>query len=57
MQSELMDSAYEMAAKGRELIAAGRTAQANALLTGYMSESFGRAMEIASNLEQKAIAQ
>lgn len=54
LQRELMESAYEMARRGRELIDGGKPGQASALLSGYMSESFGRAMEIAASLERQA---
>jgi hypothetical protein len=43
-----MESAYEMARKGREMIEGGNSEQANALLSGLMSENFNRAIKIAS---------
>ena len=55
LQRELMETAYEMARRGRDLIDGGKPGQANALLSGYMSESFGRAMEIATSLERQVI--
>ena len=53
LQRELMESAIEMARRGRDLIDGGKPGQASALLSGYMSENFGRAMEIAASLERK----
>lgn len=56
LQRELMESAIDMACRGRDLIDGGNPGQANALLSGYMSESFSRAMEIAASLERKVPA-
>jgi secernin len=50
LQDELLESAYVMAARGRELLDANKPEQAKSLLSGYMSESFVRAMEIARSL-------
>jgi dipeptidase len=53
LQLELMESAYEMAVIGRELVAEGRTADARKLLTGYMSQNFTRMTAIARALSER----
>ncbi len=42
LQTELIESAYEMAKKGRELIGNGASGAASELLTGYMAENARR---------------
>ncbi len=54
LQRELMESAYEMAIRGRDLIEGARPEQASALLSGYMHENFSRTMEIARSLDRQA---
>lgn len=54
LQVELMESAYHMATRGRELIANGRPDGARDLLSGYMHENFVRMMEIGVSLERQA---
>lgn len=50
LQAELLESAYEVAAQGRELLDSGDTAEVQDLLTGYMATNFGRAMAKARDL-------
>jgi secernin len=42
LQNELFDSAYEMAARGRDLVANGASGEASGLLTNYMAENAQR---------------
>ncbi len=55
-QAELMESAYVMAQRGKELIDGGSSDSANALLTGYMKENLGRMMDIVGSLESETAA-
>ncbi len=52
LQRELMESAYEMAVRGRELVADDRPDSARDLLSGYMHENFVRMIEIGTSLEK-----
>lgn len=51
LQAELMQSAYEMAQRGKEMVGTKDAQAANELLTGYMQENFSRMMDIARSLE------
>lgn len=56
LQDELMESAYDMAGRGRELVRSGKPEQAKALLSGYMNQNFTRMMEIAASLDQTTVS-
>lgn len=55
LQAELMESAYEMAQRGKGLVEGGAPEDANELLTGYMQQNFARMMEIAYALEPEMV--
>ena len=56
LQAELLESAYEVAAKGGEMVASGRADEASRLTTSYMAENFDRMMDKACALAGQAVA-
>lgn len=50
LQTELLGSAYEMARRGRELVAGGGPDEAAKLLTTYMTETVARMLDVARTL-------
>jgi dipeptidase len=56
LQAELLESAYDIAARGGEMVALGRADEAAKLTTEYMGENFGRMMDVARSLAGQAVA-